>query len=186
MLPSLAKAAAESPYRSTLDLNSIRALEALLGYPREEIRRIAEHAGAFYNPFQKKDRFRPFQKKFKPPKTRIIDNPTNPLKGLQKSVQRNLLRQISLPSYLCGGVKGRSLLDNVFIHLDSKVLVTIDIKSYFPSITNIQVYDVWRHRLKCSHRISEILTKVTTFERHLPQGASTSTTLANLVLNSLD
>jgi len=176
----------EGPCLGTLDLCSFNKLEALLGFTRDEIRRVATHAGAYYMPFLKKERSRPFQRKFKPPKKRIIDNPTGILKEMQKSVQRNLLGRILLPDYLCGGVKGRTLLDNVLMHLGAKVLVTMDIKSFFPSITNKQVYAVWRRVLNCSDRIAAILTKLTTFERHLPQGAPTSTTLANLVLFSLD
>ena len=72
------------------------------------------------------------------------------------------------------------------MHRGARVLVTMDIKSFFPSITNKQVFFVWRHLLNCSSWIAGILTKLTTFERHLPQGAPTSTTLANLVLYSLD
>jgi hypothetical protein len=48
------------------------------------------------------------------------------------------------------------------------------------------VYRVWREVLDCSPRIASVLTKLTTFERHLPQGAPTSTLLANLVLFSVD
>jgi len=129
---------------------------------------------------------RPFQKKFKAAKRRIIDNPTGLLKVIQKRVQRNLLRPLLLPEHYFGGVKGRTLLDNVVIHLGARVLVTMDIKSFFPSITNKQIYNVWSRTLNCSPRIAGILTKLTTFERHLPQGAPTSTTLANLVLYSLD
>ena len=186
MLPNAEGKATEIPHTGRLDLCSINKLEALLGFPRDQIRYIATHAGAYYKPFPKKDRTRPFQKKFKPPKKRIIDNPTGVLKVLQKRVQRNLLRPILLPEYFCGGVKGRTLLDNVMMHLGTRVLVTMDIRSFFPSITNMHVYFVWRQLLNCSLRIAEILTKLTTFERHLPQGAPTSTTLANLVLYSLD
>jgi RNA-directed DNA polymerase len=176
----------EGPCLGTLDLCSFNKLEGLLGFTRDNIRHVATHAGAYYMPFPKRNRSRPFQRKFKPPKKRIIDNPTGILKDMQKSVQRNLLRGILLPDYLCGGVKGRTLLDNVLMHLGAKVLVTMDMKSFFPSITSKQVYAVWRHALNCSDRIAAILTKLTTFERHLPQGAPTSTTLANLVLYSLD
>ncbi len=186
MPPSVEETSPKDPSLGALDLFSLNKLEAFLGFSRDEIRQVANHAGAYYKPFPKKDRNRPFQKKFKPPKTRIIDNPTGALKEIQKSVQRNLLRTIPLPNYLCGGVKGRTLLDNVLIHFGARVLVTMDIKSFFPSITNEQVYNIWRHRLSCSSRIAAMLTKITTFERHLPQGAPTSTTLANLVLNSLD
>lgn len=176
----------ETSHTSRLDLYSINKLEALLGFPRDKIRCIAAHAGGYYKPFPKKGRICPFQKKFKPPKKRIIDNPTGLLKVLQKRVQKNLLRPLLLPEHFCGGVKGRTLLDNIMMHLGARVLVTMDIKSFFPSITNKQVYFVWRHMLNCSPQIAGILTKLTTFERHLPQGAPTSTTLANLVLYSLD
>jgi RNA-directed DNA polymerase len=186
MPQSIERTATEIPRIGKLDLYSINKLEALLGSTRDQIRYVANHAGAYYEPFPKKDRIRPFQKKLKPRKKRIIDNPTGKLKDLQKKVQRNLLRPIPLPEYLCGGVKGRTLLDNVTMHLGARVLVTMDIRSFFPSITDKHVYFVWRQMLNCSTRIAEILTKLSTFERHLPQGAPTSTTLANLVLCSLD
>jgi len=186
MPPSIEETVTEIPCVGKLDLYSMNKLEALLGWARTEIRFVANHAGAYYAPFPKKDRIRPFQKKLKPHKKRIIDNPTGRLKGLQKKVQRNLLRPIPLPDYLCGGVKGRTLLDNVTMHLGARVLVTMDIRNFFPSVTSKHVYFVWRRMLNCSPLIADILTKLTTFERHLPQGASTSTTLANLVLCASD
>ena len=78
------------------------------------------------------------------------------------------------------------MLDNVFLHLDAPVLVTVDIKSFFRKITNRQVYRVWRGILNCSPKIAALLTQLTTFERHLPQGSPTSSLLANLVLFSID
>lgn len=68
----------------------------------------------------------------------------------------------------------------------AEVLITLDIKSFFPSITNLMVYEVWKNLLSCSPSIAALLTKLTTFERRLPQGAPTSSSLANLVLNSVD
>jgi RNA-directed DNA polymerase len=44
------------------------------------------------------------------------------------------------------------------------------------------VFYVWNTLLGCTPTISRLLTQLTTFEGHLPQGAPTSTTLANLVL----
>ncbi|HEY2975559.1 MAG TPA: reverse transcriptase family protein, partial [Pyrinomonadaceae bacterium] len=91
-----------------------------------------------------------------------------------------------MPAYLCGGVKGRSVLDNVAHHQRASLIVTLDIKSWFPSITARQVYFVWRRVLKCSHEVAKLLTTLTTFNGYLPQGAPTSTTLSNLVLFSID
>jgi len=77
-------------------------------------------------------------------------------------------------------------MDNVTIHLGASVLVTVDIKNFFPSIHNRMVYRVWSELLGCSPEISSLLTRLTTREHHLPQGSSTSTTLANLALFMID
>jgi hypothetical protein len=66
------------------------------------------------------------------------------------------------------------------------VLVKIDIAQFFPSISNRHVYAVWKELLGCSPQISSLLTRLTTFERHLPQGAPSSTMLANLTLYLYD
>jgi RNA-directed DNA polymerase len=61
----------------------------------------------------------------------------------------------------------------------------MDIKSYYPSITNDHIFHVWRDVLLCSPRIARLLTQLTTYNRHLPQGAPTSPALANILLASL-
>jgi RNA-directed DNA polymerase len=165
-----------------LDLFSIRDLESRLGYPREYLRDLAAKAGGHYDPFIKPNKFRWFQRVFKPPKKRIIDNPDTELRAVQRRIYRRLLRRNILPFYACGGIQGKSLLDNFSIHCGAKVLVTIDIANFFPSVTNCQVYFLWREVLNCSPEIAGLLTQLTTFERHLPQGAATSTPLANILI----
>ena len=147
---------------------------------------MASHAGSCYRPFPKPQQLKPFQKKFKPVKIRIIDNPDDILKALQTTINEKLLKRVVFPNYLCGGVPGRTVLDNVLMHCDALLLVTVDVKSFFRRITNRQVYKVWREVLDCSPRLAALLTQLTTFERHLPQGAPTSSLLANLVLYSVD
>ena len=169
-----------------LNICSFRELEFRLGIPREHLRLVAAHAGGYYQPFEKPTRPLPFQKYFSVSKKRKIDNPTISLKDVQKRIQRKLLKPLLFPSYLYGGVKGRTVLDKVNLHFGAKILVKIDIRSFFPNISNFQVYEVWKNLLGCSTKISQLLTKLTTFERHLPQGASTSTSLANLVLFNVD
>ena len=105
---------------------------------------------------------------------------------MQSLITERLLKPLELPYHICGGIAGKSVLDNVALHQGSKVLLKIDIARFFPSISNKHVYTVWRELLGCSPRISSLLTKLTTFERHLPQGAPSSTMLANLVLYSCD
>jgi len=128
---------------------------------------------------------RPFQKKFTS-RTRPIDNPRGELKEVQRRIHRALLRPICFPNNVLGAVPKRSVMDNAQLHLNASVLVTIDVKSCFPSITNLLVYGVWREFLGCSTKVATLLTKLTTFDRHLPQGAATSPLLANLTIWMID
>lgn len=175
---------AEPP--SNLDLLSLNDLAYRLGYRRALLEDIAEHAGSLYDPFDKQPKLRWFAKRVSPPKRRVIDNPDDVLKAIQKRIEKALLRPLTFPHYLCGGVKGRSVIDNVSMHRGARVLITLDVKSFFPSIRPTAVYKVWTEILGCSPPVAGVLTRLTTFKRHLPQGAPTSTLLANLVLYSVD
>jgi RNA-directed DNA polymerase len=169
-----------------LNLRSMRHLEFLLGFERETLHSVAARAGAYYRPFAKAKKQRPFQRKFEAVKLRIIDRPLEPLKTIQKRIEGRLLKRIRVPGHLFGGVQGRDTRDNALVHLQYPVVAKIDIQSFYPSMTSKQVYWVWREVLGCSPKISGLLTKLTTFERHLPQGSSTSTLLANFFLAAID
>jgi RNA-directed DNA polymerase len=147
---------------------------------------LASKAGAHYRPFEHLKAPKPFQRKPASTKVRRIDNPSEELKFIQKRVYEQLLKPLDLPNYMCGGVPGKQTLDNARLHLGARVLIRVDIAHFFPSVTNVQVYGVWRDLLGCSTLISGLLTQLTTFERRLPQGAPTSTLLANLVLLMAD
>jgi hypothetical protein len=172
--------------KTRLNIRSLRSLEFSLGISRATLQSVALNAEMYYSPFPKSQKLRPFQKKLKPAKLRIIDNPTEPLRTIQKRIQHRLLTTIDLPFYLCGGVKGRTLLDNVAVHLGAPVIVTVDIKDFFPSIHSRTVYEIWTEVLGCSAKIGSLLTRLTTRTHYLPQGSSTSTTLANLVISFID
>ncbi|MBZ5507378.1 MAG: reverse transcriptase family protein [Acidobacteriia bacterium] len=169
-----------------LDLLSIRELEFKLGLERGYLRTLAAHAGGHYNPFVKPEKVFPFQRRFKNKKKRIIDNPDEQLRDVQKRIYRRLLRPESLPDYIYGGVTNKCIQDNVNRHLGARMLVTVDIANFFPSVTNEYIYWLWNHVLRCSSEISILLTKLTSFERHLPQGAATSTPLANILICTID
>ncbi len=169
-----------------LNLYSIGKLEYLLGFPREHVRVLALNAGGEYDPYIQYKKPRPFQRVALSRKPRTIDNPSESLKRVQRSINRHLLVPLAYPYYMCGGIRGKGVLDNVAMHMGQTTLVTLDIRSFFPSVRHQLVYQVWRDLLNCSPRVSELLTKLTTFERHLPQGAPTSTLLANLVLFMVD
>ena len=169
-----------------LDLYSVRYVEVLFGRSWEELKDLASHAIRYYRPFPLRAKLRPFAQKAASPKKRWIDNPVDPLKAIQSRVEERLLKRLILPEHLLGGVRGKSILDNAKLHLRKKCLVTIDVKNFFPSITPQQVCAVFRETLNCSPDVSYLLTGLTTCRGRLPQGAPTSTLLANLVLSTFD
>lgn len=146
-----------------LDLFSVRRFEALLCLPINQIEELAKKAGAFYSPFIKPVPKRWFPKKPITPKIRRIDNPNKELKAVQKRILGKILEPVGLPAYIKGGVKGRTLRENIELHLNSRVLVTLDIKSFFPSITPRHVFYIWRHLLNCSTAILEYPYKTDNF-----------------------
>jgi RNA-directed DNA polymerase len=172
--------------RERLDLYSFRYVEFLLGFSRLQLRELSSHAAKHYRPFYKEPKARPFARKPLTKKKRLIDNPKGALKKVQRRINQRLLKPLILPEHLLGGVPGKCIRDNAYLHLGSPCIVTVDIKKFFPSITPLQVYRVWRMRLNCSTRIAAMLTRLTTFRGYLPQGAPTSTLLANFVLSSSD
>lgn len=161
-------------------MTGIKELSARLGVNRDEMRDLASRAGVFYRPFSASRPSKPFSHDG-PRRQREIDNPQGRLKEIQERIYRRLLKEIPLPPDVLGGVAGRSTLDNARIHLGGSVVVAVDIKSFFPSVTNAMVFSAWR-RLGFGTDAASLLAQLTTHEGHLPQGAPTSTALANLVL----
>jgi hypothetical protein len=169
-----------------LNILFIGDLEHRLCVPREKLLSVANNALSYYKPFPHAKPKRPFARERREAKVRQIDQPTGALVEIQQRIYYSLLRDLRMPEHICGGVKGRSVLTNVAHHQNASLIVSIDIKDYFPSITPGHVYFVWRRVLKCSRQVARLLTRLTTVNGHLPQGAPTSTTLSNMVMHSID
>lgn len=156
-------------------LVSLRALEYQSGIKRARLEEIAACAGALYRPFDR-------EKKPNSNRWRHIDNPAEPLKGVQRRLARTVFRDLELPTELTGGLRGRSIAHNARPHLGQPVVVAIDLENFFPHLNNGRVFDCLRRHLGCSTEIAGLLTRLTTFQGRLPQGSPASTFLANLAL----
>jgi hypothetical protein len=168
-----------------LQVLSENRLADILKIPRQRLVSLSTEPALKYGPFMSVKPPRPFQK-LPLSKPRPIDNPLRELKFVQKRIYRRLLKPICFPDHILGAVPKRSVRDNADRHLKSTLLVTLDIRQCFPSITNLQVYRVWAELLGCSPPVARLLTRLTTFGRHLPQGAATSPLLANLFIWMID
>lgn len=154
---------------------SPKRLAALLGLPLGRLKQLADASDTLYRPFEM------VSKKNGVTKRRTIDNPSPALKFVQRRIKTELLDKVDMPPEMMGGIRGRSVQDNVRVHVRQPQVVTVDLKDYFPRISNEMVAVALRRTFGCSRDVTWLLTRLTTHNGHLPQGAPTSTAVANLV-----
>lgn len=159
---------------------SVRDLARRLGTPIERLRavsdEIATRPGSHYLFWSETDP--------KTGKVRQLKAPRPELKEIQRRIARNILRKVPLSDSAHGGVRGRSPLSNASMHLGQALVVTMDVKSFYPSVRHYVVFRLFRHELGFGRDVASLLTRLTTVDAQLPQGAPTSTAIANILLTS--
>ena len=113
-------------------------------------------------------------------KKRILHPSINRLKQIQKRILKEILSKLVIPDYAYGGIKKRDNVKNARKHQGKKYIFTTDLKDFFPSLKNRQVFEMFRS-FNFSPTVSRLLTQLTTYKGKLPQGTPTSPALANLV-----
>lgn len=117
---------------------------------------------------------------------RQLYNPARPLKDIQRRINRYIFGCVDFPYYLQGGIRDkknpRHCLANARLHSGATIVINEDISGFFPSITERQIHDIWQYFFCFPPGIADSLTKLTVHDGQLPQGAPTSSYLANLVL----
>ncbi len=111
---------------------------------------------------------------------RIINPSTGPLKEIQERLKLYLTRNLSMPPYAYGGVRKRDNVLNAAKHKGKKFVFQTDLQDFFPFVSCKMVCSMLVSK-GLSMNIASTITKLTTYNGHLPQGASTSSLLANLV-----
>lgn len=163
-----------------LRIQTLQHLALRLGVDLAELETLGNSAREHYRPFS---RTRTNNGRVK---RRVIDNPDEQLKHVQSCIQKKLLAELELPENLFGGVRGRTALANARRHAGAAEIVKVDARDFFHCVRSAEVYRIWKVLLCCSPDVARLLTKLTTFRFCLPQGAPTSTTLANLALLDAD
>ena len=153
-------------------INTVKHLAYKLKVEQSEIESIIQNIDKYYT-----ERVIVKEGKKKP---RIINPSHNRLKVIQKRIQKNIFSDIKLPDYAYGAVKGRDNVDNANVHKGKKYKFTTDLRNFFPSVSHHQVFKMFR-LYEFSPEVSRILTQLTTYKGRIPQGAPTSSSIANLV-----
>jgi RNA-directed DNA polymerase len=111
--------------------------------------------------------------------------PYQELKELQQKILKRLLSRLSVHPAATGFEPGTSIVHNAAQHIDQAVVICMDIRDFFPQTTDDRVTHYFQ-RVGWNREAAELLTKLTTCESGLPQGAPTSPQLSNLVNLVLD
>lgn len=118
-------------------------------------------------------------------KKRDIDEPLPDLKFVQSWILNNILEKCPISDYAKAYSKGRTLKHNARFHKKQKVVVTMDIKDFFPSVSISDVTKIFEN-MGYFHDLSCFLAHLCCLNNVLPQGAPSSPYLSNLRMISLD
>lgn len=157
----------------------------------------------FFRPVSKFNHYHRFGIPKKTGGERKISAPLPRLKALQRSILDRILGQVPIHEAAHGFVPGRSVYTNAIPHVGKTIVVNMDLKDFFPTLTFKRVKGCFVH-LGYSPKIATMLallcTEANTIEaemdgqkwfvaqgeRFLPQGAPTSPCLTNIVCRRMD
>lgn len=134
---------------------------------------------------------------------RVISAPHRRLKAAQHWILANILAPLAVAEQAHGFVPGRSIVSNAAPHVGAAIVVNVDLKDFFPTVTYRRVKGLFR-KIGYSEEVATVLgllcsePDITETEldgtrfyvargpRRLPQGAPTSPAITNALCLRLD
>lgn len=118
-------------------------------------------------------------------KVRQITAPDKRLKIIQCKLAPLLDQLYRVRNPVHGFVPARSVKTNAEAHVQRRFVVNLDLKDFFPTITENRIAGLLRS-LGVDDRVAETIARLCCFNSHLPQGAPTSPILSNMICFRLD
>lgn len=106
----------------------------------------------------------------------------DPLDDIHKRILATLLKKVVYPPYLSGSLKGTDYIADARAHSHAASVIKEDVVDFFPSTSQEVVRSIWKGLFNFPDDVADILTRLTTYDGAIPQGARTSPYLANLAL----
>lgn len=171
--------AKDKPYYPHHPIGSLAILAKTLGLPQKLLSDLARKSSASYTHFVIET---------KGGKLRNVYEPKYELKRLQKRINSRLFEKVEYPLYLQGGIRDeanpRDYIENSRIHAGSKFLISLDIRDFYDNIPFDSVVSIFKHFFRFPDDVSNSLAALVTRDGKVPQGACTSSYIANLVFHN--
>jgi RNA-directed DNA polymerase len=116
---------------------------------------------------------------------REIRPPKQNLRTIQRVLYQSFDTRVRYPRWMTGGVPRRSIFVHARRHVGRRMVGTLDVAKFFPSINALHVRKVFE-RFAVSGVALDALVRLTTIHDQLPQGSPASCFLANLMFDPID
>ena len=117
---------------------------------------------------------------------RRIEAPCKRLKEIQRWIKDEIVDNFVVSEYATGFRKNMSIVDNAKKHVRKELVINMDIKDFFPSVTYADVLLMFMY-IGYRKDVAHLLTKLcTNAENVLPQGSPASPAISNHILLKLD
>ncbi len=116
---------------------------------------------------------------------RLLHEPHPVLKFMQRRILRRILDQVEVHPSAHGFVSKRSIFTNAAPHTRKRLVVAMDLRDFFPSISLPRVAGAFM-AVGFSRKTACRLAGLCCYQGVLPQGAPTSPAISNLVCRRLD
>ncbi len=84
--------------------------------------------------------------------------------------------------------KNLSIQSNAICHINSKIILNIDLKDFFPSINfgRVRGFFIKNSFFQLNEKVATVIAQIVCYKNELPQGAPTSPVISNLITTPMD
>jgi RNA-directed DNA polymerase len=111
---------------------------------------------------------------------RNIQNPIPRLKTLQRLILGRFLQGVPLGEHVGAYGPGRSCMDTAQQHVGRSVIISLDIRDFFPSIKRSMIRNYFKW-VGYNHSVAGYLADLMTYKNFVPQGSPSSGLISNII-----
>ncbi len=104
------------------------------------------------------------------------------MRVVQYELLRGVLDPIELPTYLYAFERGRNVPSMAVKHVKKPLVISIDIKDFFPSVKVDMIAKAFKDMTCLSEEDSKLAAELVTYKYFLPQGGITSPKVSNMIV----